>query len=149
MKNIVALVDFSDVTAKVLEQAGDQAKAFDARVILLHVVPKEPVVVGFGLASPVILQSATAEGIRKDYARLETLRGPLTERGVDVLVEQLTDGTVEKLMAECRMWNADLIVIGTHHRSPIYQWFMRSYTGDILQAAHCPVLVVPAEEAEE
>jgi len=145
MKTIVALVDFSDVASKVLEQAGAQAKAFGARVVLMHVVPKEAVVLDLGLVSPVVMKSATAEGIKGDYEKLEVLRESLIQRGVDVLMEPLAEGTVEKVLAECRMWQADLIVIGSHHHSTVYNWFMGSFTVDVVKSAECPVLVVPAK----
>jgi nucleotide-binding universal stress UspA family protein len=143
MKTIVALVDFSDITTKVLEYAGDQAVAFDARVILLHIVPQEPVVVGFGLASPVVMEPASEQGTKADYATLETLRDTLKQRGVDVLIEQLSEGCVDKLLEECRIWKADLIVVGSHHHSAVYKWFVGTFTSDVLAGACCPVLVVP------
>ena len=59
MKTIVALVDFSELSSKVLEQAEEQARAFGARIILLHVVPKEAVAVDIGVASPVVLEPPT------------------------------------------------------------------------------------------
>ena len=40
MKTIVALVDFSDVTSRLMEQVTKVAIPFDARVTLLHVVPE-------------------------------------------------------------------------------------------------------------
>jgi len=145
MKNIVALVDFSDVASKVLEQAAEQAKAFNARIILMHVVPKEPVVIGFGLASPVVLEKPTEQGIKADLEKLEALRDSLIKSGVDVLMEQMREGTVERLLEECRMWKTDLIVLGSHHHSTVYHWFIGSFTADVLKSASCPVLVVPAE----
>jgi nucleotide-binding universal stress UspA family protein len=145
MKTIVALVDFSDVAAKVLEQAAEQAKAFDARVILLHVVPKEPVVMGFGLASPMVLEAPTELCIETDRKRLEVLRDSLIASGVNVLMEQLTEGTVERLLEECGMWQADLIVLGSHHHSTVYNWFIGTFTAEVLKSAECPVLVVPAK----
>jgi len=143
MKSIIALVDFSDVTSKVVELAGDQAVAFDARVIVLHSVPEKPVVVGFGLASPVVMQPPTEDGVRQDYARLETIRDTLQQRGVDVLLEQLADGMAEKLMEECQIWKPDLIVVGSHHHCSVYKLFVGSFTSDVLEEARCPVLVVP------
>jgi nucleotide-binding universal stress UspA family protein len=145
MKTIVALVDFSDVTSKVLEITGEQAKAFDARVIILHIVPNEAVVVGFGLASPVLLQSPTDQGIKADHEKLEVLGKSLSQSGVNVLVEQMTEGTVEKLLDECRMWQADLIVLGSHHHGTVYNWFIGSFTADVVNSACSPVLVVPAD----
>src|SRR3954465_9470831 len=120
MKTIVALIDFSDVTPQVIERVAEQAKAFDARVILLHIVPEQAVVVGFGLASPVVMEPATAEAVKMDYEKLEGLRDSLTQNGVNVLVEQITKGTVENVLDDCRKWNADLIVVGSHHHSTVY-----------------------------
>jgi nucleotide-binding universal stress UspA family protein len=60
-------------------------------------------------------------------------------------MEQLTEGTVERLLDECRMWKADLIVIGSHHHSTVINWLVGTYTADVLKSACCPVLVVPAE----
>ncbi len=144
MKSIVALVDFSDVTAQVVEKAGDQAVAFGARVIILHLVPEEPVVVGFGLASPVMMQPPSEQVVKNDYVSLESLSGALKQRGVDVLIEQLSEGTSEKLLEECRIWNPDLIVVGSHHHSQVYKLFVGTFTAEILGEARCPVLVVPS-----
>jgi len=145
MKTIVALVDFSDVASEVLEQAGEQARAFGARVILLHLVPKEPVVIGFGLAAPVVMESPTELGIKADLEQLESLGHSLIKSGVNVLVEQLREGTVERLLEECRMWKADLIALGSHHHSTVYNWFIGSFTADVVKSAECPVLVIPAK----
>lgn len=147
MKNIVALVDFSDLTPKVLDRTAEQAKAFDARAILLHIVPEHGVPADSSFASPVVMAPAAPETIKRDYERLISLRDALTQKDVNVLVEQITEGTVEKVIGECRKWKADLIVVGSHHHSTIYNWFVGSYTADVLKAAFCPVLVVPADEA--
>ena len=40
MKTIIALVDFSDVTPRVLDQATMHARTYGARLILVHVVPR-------------------------------------------------------------------------------------------------------------
>src|SRR5476651_2182349 len=124
MKTIVALVDFSDVTTKILDVAAEQAKAFEARAILLHIVPEHGVPADSSFASPVVMAPATPETIKKDYERLITLRDSLTQKGVNALIEQITEGTVERLMGECRKWKADLIVVGSHHHGTIYNWFV-------------------------
>jgi nucleotide-binding universal stress UspA family protein len=145
MKTIVALVDFSDVTAKIVKHAGDLAKAFEARVILLHIVPRESIEVDPNLDSPVLLESVAEQDDSTDFAGLEALRDAVTQRGVKVAIERLTEGTVEKLLEECRTWTADLIVVGSHHHSTIYNWCVGTFTADVLHGASCPVLVIPGE----
>lgn len=145
MKTIVALIDFSDITDKVLEQAEKSALQSGARVILMHVVPKEPVVVDLGLISPTILEAPTTESIAADHQKLMDCRALLTLAGVDAMVEQIIEGGVDRILEDCRRWDAELIILGSHHHSPLYNLFIGSFTKDISKRAHCPVLVVPAE----
>jgi nucleotide-binding universal stress UspA family protein len=149
MKTILALIDFSDVAAKVIERAQVQAKAFSARVILLHVLRQEPVVFDVGLASPTVLRPPREEVIQAGKAKLETLRASLAAAGIAVTVEQFPDGTMAAILEETRRLEADLIVVGSHHHSALYDLFIGSFTHDLLKLAHCPVLVVPADAAPE
>ena len=145
MKTIVALVDFSDVTPRVIEQTQKMAKAFDAQVVVLHVVPKEPVVLGIGVAAPVVLAIPSEEAIQADYARLTGIRDALAQSGVSATVQQLREGDADRLLEESARLHADLLVLGSHHHGALYNWFIGSYTSDVLKSAHCPVLVVPPE----
>ncbi len=145
MKTIIALVDFSDVTARVLEQATLHARTYGARLILVHVVPAEPAVVEFGIASPTLLQPPSQRRIEKDYEQLLNLRDSLANSGVEVSAQQLEQADTGKVVNLCHSLAADLIVVGTHHHGALYQFFIGTYTADILKKAHCPVLVVPLE----
>jgi nucleotide-binding universal stress UspA family protein len=144
MKTIIALVDFSDVTQQVVEQAALHARTYGARLILVHVVPAEPSVVEFGIASPTLLQPPSQRRIEKDYNQLLNLRDTLANSGVQVSAQQLEQADITKVLDLCHNLEADLIVIGTHHHSVLYQFFLGSYTADVLKRAKCPVLVVPA-----
>ncbi len=144
MKTIVALIDFSDVTTAVLEQARKSAQQSGARVILIHVVPREPVVVDLGLVSPTLLQPPSEEAITADHQQLLRYREALSAAGIDVVVEQIVDGGVDRILEDSRRWDAELIIVGSHHHSPLYNLFIGSFTKDVSKRAHCPVLVVPA-----
>jgi nucleotide-binding universal stress UspA family protein len=143
MKTIIALVDFSDVTSRVIEEAALHARTYQCRLILLHVVPAEPAVVEFGIASPTLLQPPSEKRIEKDYGELLNLRDSLANSGVQVSAQQLEQADIGKVLDVCEKLEADLIVVGTHHHSALYQFFVGSYTTDVLKRADCPVLVVP------
>jgi len=143
MKTIIALVDFSDVTARVVEQATLHARTHGARLILVHVVPAEPAVVEFGIASPTLLQPPSERRIEKDYEQLLNLRDSLAGSGVQVSAQQLEQADTGKVMDLCHTLGADLIVVGSHHHGTLYQFFIGTYTADVLKKANCPVLVVP------
>ena len=145
MKTIVALVDLSDLTFKVLKQAHALATAFNSEVIILHVVAKEPVVVDVGLISPVIMQKPTPAAVQQHYAQLLEMRNSLIKFGVRASVQQLEGASVDTVLAETRRHNADLIILGSHHHSTIYNLLVGSVTSDVLKHAHCPVLVVPSD----
>ncbi|MDZ4403606.1 universal stress protein [Prosthecobacter sp.] len=145
MKTIVALVDLSDLTFKVLKQAHALATAFNSQVIILHVVAKEPVVVDVGLVSPMIMQDPSPELVQKHYAQLLEMRDSLVKFGVRASVQQLEGASVEAVLAETKKCHADLIILGSHHHSTFYRLLVGSVADDVLKRAHCPVLVVPSE----
>jgi nucleotide-binding universal stress UspA family protein len=143
MKTIVALVDFSDLTFKVLKQAHTLATAFKSLVVILHVVPREPVVVDVGLASATLTRNPDAEEIAKDGKQLEDLCDSLTKNGVTATARQLQASSVDEILDESRRLEADLIVVGSHKHGALYNLLVGSIAQDVLKQAFCPVLVVP------
>ena len=145
MKTIVALVDFSDVTAKVLKQSQEMAEAFKGKVILLHAVPDEPVLVDMGVLAPTVLEPASDPKREEDYTKLINLRNSLASSGVSVSVHQLEDGNLNGIFGQCEQLDADLIIVGAHHHGTFYNWLIGTCTAEVLKRAHCPVLVVPSD----
>jgi nucleotide-binding universal stress UspA family protein len=135
MNTIVTLVDFSGMTPKLIEQSERFAKALHARVILIHIQPKE---------AKLRSKETNAEG----YKRLTALGATLAKANVNVLVEQLKDADLSGALEECRTWDAELIIVGSHHHGFLHNWFVGSFTCEVLKAAHCPVLVLPAIPVE-
>lgn len=131
MATIVTLIDYSDVTPAVVERAEQLAKALHSRVILIHVVPKET-------------RNAGGKSIEEDYKELTIIGNRLAKTGVNVLVEQLYDADMCRVLNECKTWDAEWIIVGSNQHSALYNWFVGSFSCDVLQKAHCPVVVVPA-----
>ena len=146
MKTIVALVDLSDLSFKVLKQAHALARAFNCQVVILHVVAKEPVIVDVGIVSPTIMRDPSPDVVQKEYSQLLEVRDSLVKFGVSATVEQLAGATVEVVLAETKRLEADMIILGAHHRSTFYNLLVGSVTNDVLKRAHCPVLVVPGDD---
>ena len=149
MKTIVALVDFSDLTFKVLKQAQTLAKAFNGEVTILHMVPKEPALVGGGVIAPTIMQAPSPEVVRQHHAKLDEMRDSLVKLGIRASVQQLDGADVNDVLIETKKLNADLIVIGSHHHGAFYNMFIGSVTSDVLKRAQCPVLVVPSDNGAQ
>jgi nucleotide-binding universal stress UspA family protein len=144
MNTIVALVDFSDLTAQVVAQATKLAHAFGTRLILMHVVPEEPAVVELGLASPTLMQPPSERRIEADYERLVTLHESLSGEGLNVSIHQMDQGNAAKVVEACANLGTDLIIGGSHHHSTLYHLFVGTFTSEVLKLAKCPVMIVPA-----
>lgn len=145
MKHIIALVDFSDITFKVLKQAHALATAFGSEVEILHVVPPEPVVMDFGVA-PTVMREPSPETVAVDAARLHELEESLTRHGVKATARQIQGSTLDSLMEECDKFQPDLIIVGSHRHGAFYNLVVGSVTAGVVEKAKCPVLVVPTPE---
>ena len=137
MKTILALVDFSDVTARVLQYAESFANAFGSQIVLAHIIPPEPVVVDYA-PPPSVLESDVASD------KLEALRDSLTTRGVTVTTFSTQGPAVATIHDWCRDHAPDFIIMGSHGHGALYNLLVGSVTAGVLKSASCPVLVVPS-----
>jgi nucleotide-binding universal stress UspA family protein len=143
MKIIVALVDFSDVTPDVIRHAEHQAKAFQSQVIVMHVVRSAPFGDEYAAAIPAIVE-VDENFLRAHQAKLLALQEPPMKAGVTVTTQELFDADVEDVLKECRRVAADLIIVGSHQHSTLYNLLIGTFTQDLLKRMSCPALVVPA-----
>lgn len=145
MKTILALVDFTDASSKVLKQTYALASALGSQVILMHVVPREMPVATYGGEVPPIPIEPSPESIAADKKKLEGLEESLKQLGVNVRALQFKGPVAETVLAETPQLNADLVIMGSHHHSALYNLFIGSVTADVLKRASFPVLVVPCD----
>ena len=149
MKTIVALVDLSDLTARVLKQAEAMARVFNSEVILLHMVPNDATLVDTETVSPFTTEDPSPEVVQKHYSQLLEMRDSLVKQGLRASVQQLEGADIEDGLAEIRKLHADMIILGSHHHSAFYKMLVGTVTDDVLKRAHCPVLVVPGDASSE
>lgn len=147
MKTIVVLVDLTAGSGAILEQAKLLAKAFGSSITLMHVVPPRPTVVDIGLVSATLISEPTKEDWNADQKELLKLRDSLIAEGIPATAEQYQEASVDRVLSESGRLKADLIVMGSHHHSALYDLLVGSITHDVLKRATCPVLVVPAPVA--
>jgi nucleotide-binding universal stress UspA family protein len=146
MKTIIALVDFTAASSKVLDYAQTLATALGSQLILMHVVPFEIPVAAYGAAdiAPIPLP-ISSETIRAEQTRLDDLLRSLTQRGVNASAIQFTGPLAETVLNQATQAHADLVIMGSHHHSALYNLFIGSVTADVLKRATFPVFVVPCD----
>lgn len=147
--NIIAPVDFSDVTQAVCREAGQLARDRNAHVRLVHVAEPDPNFVGYD-AGPDVVRGQVATEYHREHEQLgELAEGMRNSYGVEVtplLVQGETVASVIELAARHR---ASYIIMGTHGRSVVYQVLVGSTSEGVLHRASCPVLLVPARPLKD
>jgi nucleotide-binding universal stress UspA family protein len=138
MKTILALIDFSDVSEKILEQAQAHAKAFGGDVVLYHVVPPEPLVVDF--EPPAV----PPDVFKLRQQQLFVMRDSLIDHGVRATAQVFGGLLQETLLDQIVRLDPDIIIMGSHGHGALYHLIVGSVTEGIIKQASHPVLVIPS-----
>ena len=143
MKTILVPIDFSDISARVVETARAYAQTLGARLVLLHVSEPEPDFIGFE-PGPLAVRTSVARDFKAEHRKLEDAKVAAVKDGLEVLALHIQGPLVMKILEEAETHGADLIVLGSHGHGALYELLVGSVTSGVLHGAKCPVLVVPA-----
>jgi nucleotide-binding universal stress UspA family protein len=142
IKRILCPIDFSEHSRDALNAAVAMARAFEARLIALHVFTSWPAV---DAIPPLANDARSSKAVDADAIRrvLEDFTRPAAER-VDLIarVDEAADAH-RQILAAADSSKADLLVLGTHGRSGFERAVLGSITEKLLRKARCPVMVVP------
>lgn len=142
MINILAAIDFSEISSTVIDQAAAIAKSFSSKLWLIHVAAPEPDFVGYG-TGPQTERDWRAQTLREEHRYLQDKALELEQNGINVTPLLIQGATVETILKEATKLKAEMIVIGSHGRSALYKTLVGSVSEGIVRQASCPVLIVP------
>jgi nucleotide-binding universal stress UspA family protein len=143
INRILVPVDFSDCSRKAIEYALPFARAFDATIVLLHVVEAflpTPEMTGVDVG---LIQRQLREGGERRLAELRKELG-----GVPVESVLRIGRTATEILRAARELDSDLILLSTHGRTGLAHVFLGSTAEQVIRHAGCPVLVVREKEHE-
>lgn len=135
--HILVGTDFSQSAQAAVQTACEQARAFDARLTLVHVYPTT-------------LELVDSQGTAAERIEIGTeVHRALTEvkKSCGDAVHELHaevvagDSPVQTLCELAAERGADLIVVGAHGRSGIASMLVGSTAERVARHAHCPVLI--------
>ena len=145
IKNILFATDFSESSDFSIKHALTFAKAFDAKLHILHVV-NEPVDLS-GFYVPHIsfekLEEEIAEGARKMMDNF-TRANLKSFDNFDTMVESGVPFSV--ILDKASELNVDLIIMGTHGRTGLDHVLFGSTAEKVIRKSKIPVLTVRIEE---
>lgn len=135
VRRILVPLDLHYMSEAKMPVAEAQGRAFNAELILLHVLPYEK------RGSETV---STAEAQARSY--LDAIAGRLSAEGLvaRTLVRWGTPGPT--IVAEIDAQDIDLVVLGTSVRQGLRKWLLGSVAETVLSHAACPVLLAPTPE---
>ena len=141
-RNILVPIDFSDVAETVLAEAIDLARAFEAKIWLIHVAAPEAAFVGyeFGLLPS---RDRVANEVRREHQMLQHHQDSLRAAGLDATAMLVAGSGAEKILEEAQRVEADMIVLGCHGHGALSHLLTGSVCEGVLRHATCPVVIVP------
>ena len=164
MKRILVPIDFSDVTAPVINLARHLAKALDAEIHLIHVKELTPAAFAAGMLESGLTgmpEIAAVSGVpvrefdsmpqtipESDSQKLQLMQWQkeIAQAGIKGTMHQPSGAVAEEILNQAEAINADLIVMGRHGHGAMYHLLMGSVTEGVLQHATRPVLLVPGSK---
>lgn len=143
LKLILVPTDFSEMSEAAVDLAVGWAEAFEARVVLLHVMESPLYPFGFGKGSEPAIEKELRNAA---FKKLEELAARYSESKAEVAPLLHKGHVFEQILHVAREEEADLVVMGTHGYSGLQHMMLGSVAERVVRLAPCPVLTVPAPE---
>ena len=139
---ILVPTDFSEYSDKALRQGLDIAKQYGAKLYLLNVVPKLPIIVG---DYPLPEEEVSAVEAREVNAARNMLRKQLEKfpraKEVEVTTNVRKGHVSEEILDEEREKGIDLIVIASLGTTGLAKYLIGGVARNVLKGAKAPVLL--------
>ncbi len=141
---ILCPVDFSDASRKAVQYAKEFALSMGSTVYLLNVVEPRPMAVDITLNYIPFeedLEHAANEDMQLVLEEFQ-LAGLQAESTIEI------GNPSDVILDKARELNVNLVILGSHGKTGLSRLLMGSVAEMVVRKAHCPVLIVKAEETE-
>jgi nucleotide-binding universal stress UspA family protein len=144
VKTILAPIDFSAVTPRVVADAAHLARMLDARLVLLNVsrpdsLADEPVsfhqMMEDLVEHPLDFNGSSPPSPSNDPPQ----RGPVAGDSLQLIGEP-----VDVILQQAKALAADYIIMGSHGHSALHDFVFGSVAAGVLRDAPCPIMIVPS-----
>lgn len=131
-----------------MENARTIAKSCHSVVRLLNIAPPDVEFVAYSPGGIPPMHAMGGAAVQRDLSietqRLALLMEGLKAEGIEASAAVLEGPIVPTLVDEAKEWAADMIVMGSHGHSALYELFVGSVTEGVLRRSTVPVFVVPS-----
>ena len=157
MKQILVTTDFSEESEAAFTYVKQQADIFGKKTSQIHVLcvleKFAPHKVGFGFGFGLVnidMHGIIDKAYKTAQEKIKTTcRDHFSGyRSVPAVIRSEVD-TPAAILDYIKTHGIELAVMASHGRTGVHRMIAGSVTEDVLRGSNCPVLVVPAEKAEE
>lgn len=141
-QKILVAVDDSEISANVIQQAAQLAKALNSQITLVQVMTLDPYLADaylrMGQSNELIerVRSYVQENLTKAQKQFEEL-------GQTVATQVVEGFSVhEEIIKAAQNLEVDLIIMGSHGRTGFKKFILGSVAQKVLGESHIPVLIV-------
>ncbi len=139
---ILACIDFSEATDKIVTQLKLVARGNNASIILLHVSEPEPQMVGYKTGAGSVHDEVN-KARREQHHQLESYVDALKQEGLDASCMMKNGAYTDTILEQGEQQQADMLVIGSHGKGLASHLLLGSVSQSIIKNAKVPVLVIP------
>jgi len=140
---ILVPTDFSEYSDKALKQGLDIAKQYNAKLFLLHVIPRDVHrCMGDACLGDDVIRDIETQITAKAHADLQAQLDKFPQsKEVSVTVDVGRGAPYDAILREAEEKGIDLIVIASLGRTGIARFLIGSVARNVLKGAKCPVLL--------
>ncbi len=152
MKTILFPTDFSESSTPVHAWARLFAHQYNATLVLVHVRPQpmpDPSFMTIGDMNPGMttpLDTDIIESVDRD--QLTKLAAQFQAEGITCETDWRWGAVQDGILSAADEHHADLIITGRGHLGNFFERLMGTQATGVARKAHCPVLVVPSDDAK-
>ena len=146
MTCILACVDFSDVSERVLDTGAKLSRSLGIELVALHVAAPEPDFVGYDVG-PQSVRDQLATRLREQHRELGARVTALVAQDLRARALMVQGVTVDCIHEHAERLGAEFLVLGSQGHGKLHQLFVGSVAHAVLRHARVPVVLVPAGAA--
>ncbi len=141
--NILALIDFSNISGSIIERTGELANFYNAKCWLVHVAAPDPDFVGYEVG-PQYIRDSRANELKEEHSKLEAYKEQLENEGADCEILLIQGQINPTILGEIERLNIDLVVLGSHGHTKLYDLVVGSVCEYTLRHATVPLVIIPS-----
>ncbi|MCE9636600.1 MAG: universal stress protein [Planctomycetes bacterium] len=140
-KCLLVALDMTQGSTRALRVAIDLARSCGSKLVALHVVaPPGAALMAAGDVYLPETWSLEAERVAQAQREFGTWVKDFPKSGVDVEARVVEGNPAEVVIDEAKAVGADLVVVGSHGKTAVHEFFVGSVAHNV--ATHCPVSVL-------